>query len=116
MDPAKDRVAVQFMVLGFVSVALNTLADVVVAFVASGIREGAAVRPVLIRRLREGSGGDDDCAGPRFDARRGRAHSRLPLPASLVADTCAFGAVVMAAVRLEGPASYSREENSFLMS
>jgi len=48
--------ALQFMVLGFVSVALNTLADIVVAFAASGIREGAAARPALIRRLREGSG------------------------------------------------------------
>ncbi|BCH26512.1 hypothetical protein MesoLjLc_64260 [Mesorhizobium sp. L-8-10] len=50
-------VALQFVVLGFVSVMLNTLADIVVAFAASGIREGAGVRPGLIRRLREGSGG-----------------------------------------------------------
>jgi threonine/homoserine/homoserine lactone efflux protein len=49
-------VALQFMVLGFVSVALNTLVDVVVAFAAGGIRDGAAARPALIRRLREGSG------------------------------------------------------------
>jgi threonine/homoserine/homoserine lactone efflux protein len=55
-DPAAGPVAVQFMVLGFVSVALNTLADVVVAFAAGGIRDGAAARPALIRRLREGSG------------------------------------------------------------
>src|SRR4051794_30989000 len=45
----------QFVMLGFVSVALNTLADVV-AFSAGGIREGAAARPALIRRLREASG------------------------------------------------------------
>lgn len=44
------------MVLGAISVALNTLADVVVAFAASGIREGATARPALIRRLREASG------------------------------------------------------------
>jgi threonine/homoserine/homoserine lactone efflux protein len=44
------------VVLGFASVALNTLADIVVAFAASGIRESAAARPVLIRRLREASG------------------------------------------------------------
>jgi threonine/homoserine/homoserine lactone efflux protein len=56
VDPAKADVALQFVVLGFVSVALNTLADIVVAFAASGIREGAAARPVLIRRLREASG------------------------------------------------------------
>jgi threonine/homoserine/homoserine lactone efflux protein len=49
-------VAMQFVVLGFVSVVLNTLADIVVAFAASRIREGAAARPALIRRLREGSG------------------------------------------------------------
>jgi threonine/homoserine/homoserine lactone efflux protein len=42
--------------LGFVSVVLNTLADIVVAFAASGIRGGAAARPALIRRLREASG------------------------------------------------------------
>jgi threonine/homoserine/homoserine lactone efflux protein len=57
VDPAEGHVALQFVMLGFVSVALNTLADVVVAFAAGGIREGAAARPVLIRRLREASGG-----------------------------------------------------------
>lgn len=56
VDPADAHVALQFMVLGFVSVALNTLADIVVAFAASGIRDGAAARPALIRRLREASG------------------------------------------------------------
>jgi threonine/homoserine/homoserine lactone efflux protein len=50
-------VALQFVVLGFISVMLNTLADVVVAFAASGIRDGAAARPELIKRLREASGG-----------------------------------------------------------
>ena len=48
--------ALRFVALGFVSVALNTLADIVVAFVAGGIREGAAGRLALIRRLREASG------------------------------------------------------------
>ena len=56
VDPAAGSVAFQFVVLGFVSVALNTLADVVVAFLASSIREGASARPALVRRLREGSG------------------------------------------------------------
>ena len=56
VDPAEGNVALQFVVLGFVSVALNTLADIVVAFAASGIREGAAARPALVRRLREASG------------------------------------------------------------
>ena len=56
VDPAIGNVALQFAVLGFVSVALNTLADIVVAFAAGGIRAGATSRPNLIRRLREGSG------------------------------------------------------------
>jgi threonine/homoserine/homoserine lactone efflux protein len=56
VDPTASNVALQFALLGFVSVALNTFADVVVAFAASGIRDGAATRPSLIRRLREGSG------------------------------------------------------------
>ena len=56
VEPAHGQVALQFVVLGFVSVALNTLADIAVAFAASGIREGAATRPALIRRLREASG------------------------------------------------------------
>lgn len=56
VDRAEGHVALQFMVLGFVSVVLNTLADIVVALAASGIRSGAAARPALIRRLREASG------------------------------------------------------------
>ena len=56
VDPTEGYVALQFVVLGFVSVALNTLADIVVAFAASRIRQGAAARPALIRRLREASG------------------------------------------------------------
>jgi threonine/homoserine/homoserine lactone efflux protein len=57
VDPSAGNIAPQFVVLGFVSVALNTLADIVVAFAASSIREGAAMRPGLIRRVRETSGG-----------------------------------------------------------
>jgi threonine/homoserine/homoserine lactone efflux protein len=55
VDLPEGHVALQFVVLGFVSVALNTLADILVAFAASGIREGAAAHPALIRRLREAS-------------------------------------------------------------
>ena len=51
------NVALQFVLLGSISVPLNTFADIVVAFAAGRIREGAAARPNLIRRLREGSGG-----------------------------------------------------------
>jgi threonine/homoserine/homoserine lactone efflux protein len=57
VEPGAGHVALQFVVLGFVSVTLNTLADIVVAFAAGGIREGAAARPRLIQRLRQGSGG-----------------------------------------------------------
>ncbi len=56
VDPA-GSVAGQFVVLGVISVALNTAADVVVAFLAGRIRAGAGARPLLVRRLREGSGG-----------------------------------------------------------
>lgn len=56
VDPTKGYVAFQFVVLGFVSVVLNTLADIVVAFAAQGLREGATARPARIRRLREASG------------------------------------------------------------
>ena len=56
IDPA-GPVALQFVVLGLISVPLNPLADVVVAFAASRIRAGASARPGLIRRLREASGG-----------------------------------------------------------
>ena len=57
VDTAVASVAMQFVVLGAVSVVMNTLADVVVAFAASGIREGAAARPGVIRWMREASGG-----------------------------------------------------------
>ncbi len=57
LDPAAGPVAVQFVVLGFVSVALNTLADLGVAMAAGRLRQGAAARPALVRRLRMASGG-----------------------------------------------------------
>lgn len=56
IDPAKGNVAMQFAALGLVSVVLNTLADIAVAFAASRIRQGVAARSGLVRRLREGSG------------------------------------------------------------
>lgn len=55
VDPA-GNVAAQFVLLGVVSVALNTAADVVVAFLAGRLRDGAGTRPGLVRRLREASG------------------------------------------------------------
>lgn len=56
VDSAAGGVAVQFAALGVVSVALNTGADVAVAFAAGGVRAGMARRPGLVRRLREASG------------------------------------------------------------
>jgi len=56
VDPAAGPVAAQFILLGFLSVVLNTLADVAVAVGASRIRDGAAARPGLVRRIREASG------------------------------------------------------------
>ena len=56
LDPSAGAVALLFILLGCISVALNTLADIVVALGASRIREGAGARPGLIRRLREISG------------------------------------------------------------
>lgn len=56
VDPVAGRVAVQFAVLGAISVALNTLADIAVSFAASAVRLGAAANPNLVRRLRETSG------------------------------------------------------------
>jgi threonine/homoserine/homoserine lactone efflux protein len=55
VDPA-GHVAVQFAALGIVSVALNTGADVIVAYAAGSVRTGVAGRPGLVRRLREASG------------------------------------------------------------
>lgn len=56
VDPGQGGVALQFVVLGSLSVALNTLVDIVVAVAASRLREGAAARPMLVRRLRKASG------------------------------------------------------------
>lgn len=55
VDPA-GSVALQFAILGLISVALNTLADFGVAFMASSARTALARRPRAIRRIREGSG------------------------------------------------------------
>jgi threonine/homoserine/homoserine lactone efflux protein len=57
VDPALGGVPLQFVVLGVVSVALNTAVDVVVAFAAARIRDSATDRPMRVRRLRQASGG-----------------------------------------------------------
>ena len=57
VDLSRGDIALQFIVLGFISVALNTLADACVVLVATRIRKSATARPGLIRRLREASSG-----------------------------------------------------------
>lgn len=56
VDPARGDVALHFALLGTISVVLNTAADIVVAFAASAVRDGAAARPGLLTRLRQASG------------------------------------------------------------
>ena len=56
IDPAGAHPALQFIALGLISVLLNTLADVVVVMMAATARAGLVQRPLLIQRLRQGSG------------------------------------------------------------
>jgi threonine/homoserine/homoserine lactone efflux protein len=56
VDPAVGAVALQFIAFGLISVALNTLADVVVVMMAATAREGLTRRPNVLQRLRQGSG------------------------------------------------------------
>lgn len=56
VDPIRGSVALQFIVLGMISVVFNTLVDIVVAHGASAVRHGVMRRPSMLRRLREGSG------------------------------------------------------------
>lgn len=56
VDPAPGAVALQFAVLGAISVGLNTAADIVVVLMAAKARDRLVRRPELIRRLRQGSG------------------------------------------------------------
>jgi len=55
VDPFAN-VAQQFIVLGLISVALNTGADVVVTYWAAKARAGLAERPSLIIKVRQASG------------------------------------------------------------
>lgn len=57
VDVSAGHVALQFVVLGIISVTLNTLADLVVAVAAGRAHAGLGGRPGLVRRLREVSGG-----------------------------------------------------------
>lgn len=54
MDPTA-HVAEQFVILGLISVALNTAADVIVTYWAAIARDSLAKRPAVITNMRRGS-------------------------------------------------------------
>ncbi len=56
VSPSAGSVPLQFVVLGLVSVALNTAVDIVVACVASRVSASARAHPTRLRRFREASG------------------------------------------------------------
>ena len=56
LDPSTGHPALQFMMLGLISVALNTTADIIVVIMASKARSSLARKPHLLQRLRQGSG------------------------------------------------------------
>jgi threonine/homoserine/homoserine lactone efflux protein len=56
IDPSQGSVAGQFLVLGAISIALNTLTALVIATGASHIRSKLLEKPHVIRRIRKGSG------------------------------------------------------------
>ncbi len=56
VDAGQGSVAVQFSVLGLISIALNTGMAVLVVSAAAALRGRVAARPNLLRRLRQGSG------------------------------------------------------------
>jgi threonine/homoserine/homoserine lactone efflux protein len=57
VDPAAGSVALQFLVLGGVTVLFNTLADLLVLALASRLRDRLFRRAILLRRLRQASAG-----------------------------------------------------------
>ncbi len=57
VDPAAGPIWLQFVVLGLISVVLNTAVDVIVAMLASRARSIAIGRPTMLRRLRTAAGG-----------------------------------------------------------
>jgi len=50
------HVALQFLVLGTISVMLNTAADLAAVMAAAGLHRRLDARPIIFRRLRQGSG------------------------------------------------------------
>lgn len=55
VDPSAN-VTIQFIVLGLISVALNTSVDLIVTYWAARAKDGFAKRPSFIRRTRQASG------------------------------------------------------------
>jgi threonine/homoserine/homoserine lactone efflux protein len=56
IDSAAADPALRFIILGSISVALNTAADIAVIAFATATRDQLTTRPQLLRRLRQGSG------------------------------------------------------------
>lgn len=56
VEPGRGHTALQFVLLGAISVALNTAADVMASLAASALRKALTTRPNLVRRLRQASG------------------------------------------------------------
>jgi threonine/homoserine/homoserine lactone efflux protein len=55
VSPADGDVALQFAVLGLITVTLNTAVDILVTVFAARMRAGVIARPVLVRRIRQAS-------------------------------------------------------------
>ena len=55
VDPARGNVALQFVILGAISVALNTGADILIAIFAGRLRRKLADKPHWFRRLQRAS-------------------------------------------------------------
>ena len=56
LEPDAGYLALQFMALGLISVALNTFADIIVVVVAATARANLVRKPRLVQRLSQGSG------------------------------------------------------------
>ena len=56
IDPTVGPVALQFAILGTISVTLNTLADIIIAYSAGGLRQTLSERSGILRNLQRSSG------------------------------------------------------------
>jgi len=55
VDASAGHVALQFVVLGLITVTLNTAVDIAVVLFAGSVRASVLAQPVLIRRVRQAS-------------------------------------------------------------